>query len=199
MLLDSQINGSIVIGWRLDGPSLSPTSYIFFGINGDVVALSRWRSAPGLIDRQTDRQTRSGSCRSSGSGSRVTGLALDGRRKEDANVVGRQDSTAKSGKRAHERTLFTPRSGRRDARLRTGGGGDTTVGDDNFVATWKDADNALIILHPLMHTDRQTQTTLLCRHIIYSKRIFRRGKREKTLQQHCSAERVGKIINGIRH
>ena len=24
-------------------------------------------------------------------------------------------------------------------------------------------------------------------------------EREKTLQQHCSAERVGKIINGIRH
>ena len=77
-----------------------------------------------------------------------------------------------------------------DATLAFGGGGDTTVDDDNFVVTWKDEDNALIILHPLMHTDRQTQTIQLCRHILYSKRLFRKTKREKALQQHCSAERV---------
>ena len=69
---------------------------------------------------------RSGSCRQSASASQ------SGRRstrsgeaaREDANVdVGRQDSTAKCGKRAHGRTLFTPRRGRRTPALALGGGG----------------------------------------------------------------------------
>ena len=65
---------------------------------------------------------RSGSCQPSASqsGRPSTRPGEEGYERRD---VVRQDSTAKCGKRAHGRTLFTPRRGRRTPALALGGGG----------------------------------------------------------------------------
>ena len=80
--------------------------------------------------------------------------------REDANVEERQNSTAKSGIRAHKRTLFTPRSGL--VFEQGGGGGDIRVASEMTTLSLHRktrADNALVILHHLMHTDHQIKNS----------------------------------------